>query len=79
MPDHLGDDMRKTKDKKEEPEKDIKGIVSINVIINLHLDFFTALDEGDIALLKTYVSITKTIIRCLIPFVVRAKDNILKP
>ncbi|KAF5290366.1 hypothetical protein FQA39_LY14749 [Lamprigera yunnana] len=35
MPDHLGDDMRKLKDEKE--EKDIK-----------------ALDEGDIALLKTY-------------------------
>uniref|UniRef100_A0A0A9Y3V9 26S protease regulatory subunit 7 n=1 Tax=Lygus hesperus TaxID=30085 RepID=A0A0A9Y3V9_LYGHE len=36
MPDYLGDDMRKTKDEKEE-EKEIK-----------------ALDEADIALLKTY-------------------------
>lgn len=25
MPDHLGDDMRKVKDNKEEPEKEIKG------------------------------------------------------
>ncbi|CAH0720484.1 unnamed protein product, partial [Brenthis ino] len=37
MPDHLGDDMRKVKDDKEEPEKEIK-----------------SLDEGDIALLKSY-------------------------
>ncbi|KAH9376944.1 hypothetical protein HPB48_002741 [Haemaphysalis longicornis] len=38
MPDHLGDDMRKTKkDEKEEKEQEIK-----------------VLDEGDIALLKTY-------------------------
>lgn len=25
MPDHLGEDMRKVKDNKEEPEKEIKG------------------------------------------------------
>ncbi|KOB68406.1 26S protease regulatory subunit rpt1 [Operophtera brumata] len=37
MPDHLGNDMRKIKDDKEEPEKEIK-----------------SLDEGDIALLKSY-------------------------
>ncbi|KAJ8968080.1 hypothetical protein NQ317_016084 [Molorchus minor] len=49
MPDHLGDDMRKSKDNKDEPEKEIK-----------------SLDEGDIALLKTYGQgqYTKTIKTC---------------
>ncbi|KAF8787199.1 26S proteasome regulatory subunit 7 like protein [Argiope bruennichi] len=37
MPDYLGDDMRKSRDEKDEKEKDVK-----------------ALDEGDIALLKSY-------------------------
>lgn len=30
MPDHLGDDMRKVKDDKEEPEKEIKCKISLS-------------------------------------------------
>lgn len=66
MPDHLGDDMRKVKDDKEEPEKEIKCLqfsllvyFSSTILTILYLTitiFFLALDEGDIALLKSYVS-----------------------
>ncbi len=64
MPDYLGDDMRKTK--KDEPEKEEKEIkckyelrypMVDDIIRNFnYLVFCTALDEADIALLKTYVS-----------------------
>lgn len=69
MPDHLGDDMRKIK--AEEKEEEIKSeliadipmsIADIHLnrsrfLINLLLLFnYSGLDEGDILLLKTYVS-----------------------
>lgn len=38
MPDHLGDDMRKVKEEKEEPEKEIKG-TSLNSSLLLFLVF----------------------------------------
>lgn len=63
MPDHLGDDMRKVKDKEEKEEEEIKGrnlIGNCNFAIkpNFSFCFFFSwdLDEGDIELLKTYVS-----------------------
>lgn len=59
MPDHLGDDMRKIKAEPEQEEKEIKCKVYwifYLVFIKQYLTQFAALDEGDIALLKTYVS-----------------------
>lgn len=35
MPDHLGDDMRKVKDDKEEPEKEIKCEMILKIIFVL--------------------------------------------
>lgn len=80
MPDHLGDDMRKTKtDDKEEPEKEIKGncycpdtrwvcktflneLISYSTQLLITTSFHvSALDDADIALLKTYVSCIKLI------------------
>lgn len=66
MPDHLGDDMRKVKNEEEKEEKEIKcklyliTLFYANDIASfrfLNFPKFLALDEGDIALLKTYVSI----------------------
>lgn len=79
MPDHLGNDMRKTKDDKEEPEKEIKcksNIYCWNCWFSIKpFCYFTwnlsqtilipALDEGDIALLKSYVSFK---LNCLVIF-----------
>lgn len=59
MPDHLGDDMRKTKNEPEQEEKEIKCnyfILQFSALSILLYALFSALDEGDIALLKTYVS-----------------------
>lgn len=64
MPDHLGGDMRKVKDdeKKEEEikrksQKKLTQTSDFILLQNYTCFFFsTALDEGDIALLKTYVS-----------------------
>lgn len=67
MPDHLGDDMRKTKSDDSEKEKEIKckkNLILNLIILVLHnctnlflfIFYILALDEGDIALLKTYVS-----------------------
>lgn len=45
--DYLGEDQRRVREDKD--EKEIKGFI--------HFNFYSlALDEGDIALLKTYVS-----------------------
>ena len=60
MPDHLGDDMRKTKNEDVKEEKDIKGWCADSVVLSLSDYLFllciTALDERDIEILKTYVS-----------------------
>lgn len=56
MPDYLGEDQRKTKAKDEkEGDKPIKGEAISNGWLD-RLFFFSALDEAEIALLKSYVS-----------------------
>ena len=61
MPDHLGDDMRKTKVEENKEEKEIKGMFLILLILKAFFKLFcflsTALDERDIEILKTYVSL----------------------
>ena len=61
MSDHLGKDMRKVKDK-EEGEKEIKGKRFYVRHCALIIISSVALDEADIQLLKTYVSIFLVII-----------------
>jgi hypothetical protein len=57
MPDYLGEDQRKTKQKDEkEEDKPIKGIKYNLISSVLKPPFFLALDEAEIALLKSYVS-----------------------
>jgi hypothetical protein len=58
MPDYLGDDQRKTKEKdNKEEDKPIKGRTNLVYLLNsIHLIFILALDEAEIALLKSYVS-----------------------
>lgn len=66
MPDHLGEDMRKVKNEEEKEEKEIKCELYLSLTLLCHITIssyflrlffeFSALDEGDIALLKTYVS-----------------------
>lgn len=61
MPDHLGEDMRKTKADDTKEEKEIKGsyncLCLFFALTNVCL-YVSALDERDIEILKTYVSIT---------------------
>lgn len=56
--DYLGKDMRKLRkeDNKEEEEKEIKSKMNNLLISSQWILLFSALDEGDIALLKSYVS-----------------------
>lgn len=54
MPDHLGDDMRKTKKGETvEEEKNFQGKMMTNPVLWL-TKVISALDEGDIAVLKRY-------------------------
>lgn len=65
MPDYLGNDMRKTKEGEEKEEKEIKGIFLFrwNIFFSISKNWLwllsrlisiLALDEADIALLKSY-------------------------
>ena len=54
MPDYLGKDQRKTKTDGEEDKENIKGILYPHYELKLYT--LIALDEGDIQILKTYVS-----------------------
>ena len=55
MPDYLGKDQRKAKTDGEDDKENIKGVLYSHYELKLYtLDI--ALDEGDIQILKTYVS-----------------------
>ena len=57
MPDHLGGDMRRVKEDGDDKDAKIQGEApfAVSTIDDASL-LSTALDAGDIALLKTYVS-----------------------